>query len=190
MNAPLFRFGRIPVGLAILLALPFMGCAETGDTEAGMQDTTEAPDAAEIESAIDEVNGNFVRLTNEGDVSGAVDATYTRDATILPPGGPRIQGIENIRGFWSDAGEQMGIERVDLATLSVEPMGPDHAYEIGRWTIGTAEGEQSGKYVVIWKRASGDDWRWHIDIWNENAEGMDGAGSGNAAGTGSGDDGM
>lgn len=44
-------------------------------------------------------------------------------------------------------------------------------YEIGRFALkvqpeGKEVIEQKGKYVVVWKKARGEVWKLHVDIWN------------------------
>ena len=55
--------------------------------------------ASDVRHAIDQVNRQFVEAFNRGDAAGAV-AVYTEDATILPPGSPRVRGRDGIRQFW------------------------------------------------------------------------------------------
>src|SRR5260370_27709557 len=60
-----------------------------------------------------------------------LDAVYTADARILPPGGEMIAGREKIKEFWQGAAEGLNVASVQLATVAVEELG-DMAYEIGR----------------------------------------------------------
>jgi ketosteroid isomerase-like protein len=99
-----------------------------------------------------------------------LDAVYTADARILPPGGEMIAGRENIKQFWQGAIESLNVSSVELTTVDVEVLG-DTAYEIGSGilhfaTAGTAPGH--AKYVVIWKQEDSA-WKWHVDIWNSNS---------------------
>ncbi len=130
--------------------------------------TAQQQDMVVIRKEIDQTNRGFVEAMNRGDVDGATEATYTKDATIIPPGAPTVKGREHIAPFWSAAGQQLGLQQVDLTTLELEPMG-DGFYEIGRATLTLAGGQQAtSSYVVIWKHEDGR-WRWHVDIWNMNA---------------------
>lgn len=130
--------------------------------------TSQQQDMAAIRKEVEATNRGFVEAMNRGDVAGATEATYTRDATVIPPGAPTVKGRENIAPFWTAAGQQIGLQQVDLTTLELEALG-DGLYEIGRATLTLAGGQQAtASFVVIWKHEDGR-WRWHVDIWNMNA---------------------
>jgi uncharacterized protein (TIGR02246 family) len=126
--------------------------------------------ASEVRQAIERMNGRFVEAFNRGDAAGAV-AIYTEDATILPPGSPRVHGREGIRQFWQ-AVMDSGVRAVALQTDDLEVAG-ELAREIGTATLtirgdGGQEQTATAKFVVVWKRQGGE-WRWHTDIWNTDA---------------------
>src|SRR5262249_7526604 len=101
---------------------------------------------------------------------GALDAVYTANARILPPGAEMVSGRENIKQFWQGAIEALNVASVRLETVDFEILG-DSGYEIGRATLEFAsEGAplMTAKYVVVWKQEDGV-WKWHVDIWNANA---------------------
>jgi ketosteroid isomerase-like protein len=127
-----------------------------------------AQDPAAVRHGIDQTNRRFEELFNAGDVAGAARETYTRDAYALPPGAPMQEGRDSIANFWVAAAQQMGIRRVQLSTLDLQPAG-EQAFEIGRaqLTLGSGQ-EASVKYVVVWKQEDGR-WRWHVDIWNSDS---------------------
>ncbi len=168
---PVPPFPRRTLPLLLVLLLPLAACEVQEGTESD-DGAAAIADPDEVRTAIEDANRRAAERYNEGDIAGFVDGIYTEDAIILPPGGPRIEGRQGIRDFWEGATEEMGIERVELATTDVEPLGPDRAWEIGRWILDTAGGEARGKYVVIWQRDDQGTWRWHLDIWNEGAEEM------------------
>ncbi|GJD53729.1 hypothetical protein OPKNFCMD_6507 [Methylobacterium crusticola] len=123
------------------------------------------PASAQDMATIQGLNDRFTALFNAGDGAG-VAGLYTDEATILPPGAPRLTGRAAIETFWSGASRQFG--DMTLTTAEVTPLGPDAAREIGRFTLkprSTPAGSLAGKYVVIWQRtASG--WKLATDIWN------------------------
>jgi ketosteroid isomerase-like protein len=98
----------------------------------------------------------------------ALDAVYTADARILPPGGEMVSGRENIKTFWRGAIAALNVGSVQLETVDFEASG-ETGYEIGRATLNFAgEGAPMvAKYVVVWKKEDGA-WKWHVDIWNPN----------------------
>jgi ketosteroid isomerase-like protein len=130
--------------------------------------TSASYDAAGIRQGIDETNAGFMEAFGRGDPAAAVRDTYTRDARILPPGAPLVQGRDGIAQFWTGAAAQLGIKRVELSTVDLQPLG-DGAYEVGRGTLTLGSGQQVvAKYVVIWRHEDGR-CRWHVDIWNMEA---------------------
>src|SRR5436305_9461351 len=82
-----------------------------------------------------------------------LDAVYTADARILPPGSEMVSGRENIKSFWKSAIEGLNVASVQLETLDFQAAG-ETGYEIGRGTLNFAGGTPSmhAKYVVVWKR--------------------------------------
>jgi ketosteroid isomerase-like protein len=102
---------------------------------------------------------------NNGD-SGLAASSYTADAAVLPPGAPRMDGREAIKGFWQGAID-MGLTDVTIEPDEVEILG-DVATDVG--TIGARLGDAAltGKYIVIWKNGP-DGWLIHRDTWNFDA---------------------
>ena len=126
--------------------------------------------ASDVRQDIDRANRWFVEAYNRGDAAGAV-AVYTDDATILPPGSPRVTGRDGIQQFWQGAMDA-GVRAVVLQTDDLEVAG-EMAREIGTATLILAgdngqEQAATAKFVVVWKRDGGE-WRWHTDIWNTDA---------------------
>ena len=102
----------------------------------------------------------------------ALDQVYTEDARILPPGAPLISGRAAIKKFWSELLEAARVKSATLSSIDVLPAG-DGVVEIGRAHLTmAAEGqgttEMEVKYVVYWRQED-NRWKWHVDIWNQNA---------------------
>jgi ketosteroid isomerase-like protein len=122
-----------------------------------------------VRQAIDAANRQFEASFAAGNPGRAAEDVYTRNARVLPPGSPIIQGRDNIIAFWETAARQLGIESVQLHTMSIELAG-DHAHEIGQGTLLLVSGKsEMVSYVVIWKQEDGK-WCWDIDIWNITAQ--------------------
>lgn len=131
-------------------------------------DPVTATASADIRRGIEEADRRFMDAFNSGNVEGAARGVYSEDAQLLPPGGETVQGRDKIAQWWKGAAPQMGIERVELSTVDLQPMG-ELAYQIGRAMLTVGGGQQvESKYVVIWKREDGQ-WKWHVDIFNMNA---------------------
>ena len=123
--------------------------------------------AGSVTEAIEARSLEFEAAFNAGD-SAAVAALYAPDAAILPPGGARIDGREEIAAFWAGAIEG-GLADLDLVAAEVIATG-DSALDVGTLTL-SAPGEGgeravvAAKYVVHWVQIDGI-WQLHRDIWN------------------------
>jgi ketosteroid isomerase-like protein len=118
-----------------------------------------------VRQALDAKNRAFEQAVNAGDLARAAREVYTKNARVLPPGAPMVEGREAVAEFWTAAAAQLGIKQVRLETVELDAHA-GHAHEIGRAHLTLASGETAiGKYVVLWKQEDGD-WRWDVDIWN------------------------
>ncbi len=154
-----------------VLALTLVACAEQAqqDTAAEEMEMAMPLDRAQLETAIEAVNAQFMDAVRAGDAAG-VAALYTDDATLLPPDAEMVQGMAAVQEFWAAGIAPEGMN-LTLTTVSVEGAG-DYAYEIGTWSMPAGEGEAAaeahGKYLVVWKRGAGGTWKLHADIWNDS----------------------
>jgi len=125
-------------------------------------------DVAQVRKAIEDGNLKFGEAVRQGN-GAAIGALYTDDATILPPNGEMVKGKPAITAFWT-GGLQAGIKEAVLTTVEVLDMG-ELAFEIGKYALkiqpaGHGVIEDTGKYVVLWKKQSDGAWKLHVDIWN------------------------
>jgi len=120
-----------------------------------------------IQNEIAKVNQKFVESFNNDDFSG-VGSVYTDDGKVIPPGFDAIEGKNAVAEFWKGGKQQLGIKTVTLKTVEVQSAG-DIAYELGKYTLTGENGPLDyGKYVVVWKKDSDGEWKWHWDIWNSD----------------------
>ena len=131
-----------------------------------MQSRPEADpsDAAAMRRVFEATNARHAEAFNRGDVAGFA-SVYAEDARILPPDLEPVHGRPAIEQFWAGATQQLGIRDLRLTSDEVEVFG-ERAYEQGRFAFETSQGPARGKYIVIWRREPGGEWRWHRDIWN------------------------
>ena len=66
----------------------------------------------------------------------------------------------------------MNVKSAVLSSVDVMPSG-DGMVEIGRAILtiepqGRSATQLDVKYVVVWRQENGR-WKWHVDIWNQNA---------------------
>lgn len=110
-------------------------------------------------------NNRFcAEVVGAGDME-ALAEVYTAEAKVLPPGAPMIEGLEGIKGYWSQGISALGIVGAKLSTINVEMCG-DSAIEIGEAELTLKQGPLvNAKYMVHWKQRNGA-WLWDKDIWN------------------------
>jgi ketosteroid isomerase-like protein len=132
------------------------------------------------QSALDEIRLAIARTTSvfSSEVVGkrnfsALDQVYPADARILPPGSPMISGRTAIKKFWSDLVQSANVESAVLTSVDVMSAG-EGLVEIGRAVLtvqpqGQPSTQMEVKYVVYWRQEDGH-WKWHVDIWNQNAQ--------------------
>ncbi len=130
------------------------------------------PALESVKSAMAETNELFNREVFGNRNFAALDDIYTSNARILPPGGPMVSGRERIKKFWSDLVGDVNATSAVLASVDVMPAG-DGVVEIGQATLtvqpqGQPATQMEVKYVVYWRQEDGK-WKWHVDIWNQNA---------------------
>jgi ketosteroid isomerase-like protein len=120
--------------------------------------------------AVEAANARF-RLAVQAGRAEEIAALYEEDASLLPPNQDIITGRPGIRAFWQ-AGLDSGIEDALLASLEIgihdEVITETGVYTMRIQQAGKPGMEDSGKYVVIWKRQPDGSVRLETDIWNSN----------------------
>jgi uncharacterized protein (TIGR02246 family) len=133
-------------------------CTTTADAQGSGQGQSRG--VGTIDAAISRVADDYVKATLAGDAK-AVAALYTEDAVEMPPNQPLIKGRAAIQQYYEKvfaSGTRIG--RFTLDHLETRAMG-DAGYDVGTYQQNlTPSGagaalDDSGKYVVILKRASG-----------------------------------
>ncbi len=129
--------------------------------------------AAMNDVAIDAVRAASARWLAAVDArsSEQIASFYADDGVFLVPNAPAANGRAQVRGVWS---QLLSAPNLSLAwapsTVEVAQAG-DLAFEIGTYRLGmdgpAGRLEDDGKYVVVWRRRSGD-WEVAADIFNTN----------------------
>jgi uncharacterized protein (TIGR02246 family) len=130
----------------------------------GLMTACTAPDqSAGLYDELVSVEQQFMAAFEQGDAAGLAKL-YDANAQLLPANRSFVSGRADIKAFWRGL-MQLGITAVKLETLEVEGMGK-HAYEVGRYTIHTADDQMIdfGKYIVTWHKANGQ-WSLYRHIW-------------------------
>lgn len=121
--------------------------------------------------AIQRLDQEFMRAAAAHDAGALVEAFYAKNAVLLPPNRPAVEGRDNIRGFLRGLVDS-GLTSIKLETTTVASAG-DLAYGRGRYTLsiqpsGGAPVTDMGKYVVVYHRQAGGAWRAVADIFNSD----------------------
>ncbi len=108
----------------------------------------------------------FEQAVAAGDAD-AIAALYVRNAVILPPDSPPIQGRDAIRDYMAGL-VASGIRGVDIETVEVIRF-DDVAIERADLTITLPGGAvEHGKSLVVWALVDGE-WLYVRDMWSMNA---------------------
>jgi len=163
------KFKVFCIIFVLFLSISLISCKGTQE-QTEQVEPEQVMDLAQVRQSIEEANvkfGEAVRLNDAAALAGL----YTEDAKLLPPNSEMIQGREGVEAYWA-GGFQMGIKEIVLTTVEVMGM-DDMVCEIGKAAItiqpeGQETIEDSGKYLVIWKKTADGTWKLHVDIWNTN----------------------
>ncbi len=123
-------------------------------------------DMAQVRKAIEEMDAKFSGAFNAGDAA-TLAAMYTEDAIVMPPNHERVQGTSAIQEVFSGF-MSMGVTNLTLTADDVMAAG-DLVLETGNYSISLPGGVQdSGKFLVVWKKAADGSWKLYRDIWNSS----------------------
>ena len=122
---------------------------------------------------IAEANARFEAAFNAGDAA-ALAALYTPDAVVMAPNLKRLEGQEAIRGLWQSFFDA-GVSDLDLNTIDLTIAG-SRASEVGTLSLTAPDGKGGrvtahAKFIVLWQKRGGGEWRLHRDIWNNDPAG-------------------
>ena len=121
--------------------------------------------------AIDRVRDAHVAALNAGDAEAWV-AQFTDDGVQMPPNAPANVGRTMI-GSWSQAFLDQFRLQFALVIDEVRVLG-EWAFERGGYRIslhpkaGGPPMQDIGKYITVYQRKPGDNWRMARDIWNSS----------------------
>src|SRR5215210_3672510 len=156
---------NLPILAAAALLLPACEKAERHDTIATTQAETAAAEQA--------IRGHIARwlLLIEAKDAATIAKFYADDGVVMPPNQPLVTGRESIAQFWQSmtAIPEMTLtfqpERIDLSRAG------DMALDRGTYRFtgkpGGQAADETGKYVVVWKKVGGD-WKVAADIFNSD----------------------
>lgn len=151
---------RIAVSLLPALFLVLSACA-AGEP---------AADLAAEEQAIRELDARWNQAIADRDVETIV-GLYADDGYLAPTNSPRISGADALRDAWTHMLDLTEGEAVITPVEIDVARAGDMAMETGDYRLAFRDGDQlvedSGKYVVVWKKVDGA-WKVAADIFNTN----------------------
>lgn len=119
---------------------------------------------AKTNAALNTIASEFAVAFSAGDAA-KVAAFYADDAFVMPPNGQMVRGRGEIEAYYRAgfAGSK--------GTLRLQPIesviGEAHAFEVGTSSLGNGRSESAGKYIVVYRRVSGE-WKIAYDIFNND----------------------
>ena len=127
--------------------------------ECNMIETARALDAA------------FEGAARAGDAARLVARCYADGGRLVPPSGPGVRGVDQIRACWRSIFDA-GLADVALDTPDVISTG-EVAYGIGRYTLvyrpaGGVAVRDAGRRVLAYRRQADGRWAVTADIWTSD----------------------
>lgn len=122
----------------------------------------------QTEAAIKAENARWVQAYARGDYE-AIGRLYTKDGSLLPPGGNRIVGAAAIVEHFTKAGT--GSQSDTVSFSNYEFYGDDRVVtEVSDAEIHDQSGKLKyrGKQILIFLKQGGT-WKLHRDMWNDSA---------------------
>ncbi|MDA7520659.1 DUF4440 domain-containing protein [bacterium] len=119
---------------------------------------------------IDKQNAKYMEFFNSGDASGVADL-HVDEAIVMPPHTDLIKGKEAIKKAISD---EISAGATDIVFTTLNMYGnEDYVTEVGRFSLNIKDNgkivmNDTGKYIVLWKQVSMDNWLMKADIWNSD----------------------
>ena len=111
------------------------------------------------------------RAARTGDAARLVRDCYAETGRLVPPSGPAVSGVDQIRSCWRSILDS-GLADIALDTPDVVSTS-DAAYGIGRYTLmyRPADGRairDAGRRVLAYRRLPDGSWRLTADIWTSD----------------------
>jgi len=151
-------------GVAALLAcfIGLTGCNLTVQTP---------PDTRAIdEAAVRAASAEWAKVAAAKDLEKTL-SYYAEDASMFPPNAPVVTGADARRKMWTALLAPAELVFSNAATKVEVARSSDLAYETGTFEESFKDAQANpvkvvGKYVVVWKKQPGGQWKAIIDIFN------------------------
>ena len=131
--------------------------------------TTGTGDVSEILRKMDR---EFMARAKAGDARSLVEGFYADDACVMPPQHEVVRGHKAVTQLWKGV-IAAGLKDLSLDTTHIDVHG-DMAYGIGQFRMaveppGGPRSEQTGKYLVVYRRQPDSTWKAVADMFNANS---------------------
>lgn len=158
------RLHRVVALLAVCVAL-LSGCKQQAQQPAAPADNR-AADEATVRAA----SAEWAKAAAAKDLEKTL-SYYAEDAAMFPPNTPIVRGPDERRREWTTLFSPNDLQFTNAATKVEASRSGDLAYETGTFEewFKNDEGQPvklTGKYVVVWKKQPGGDWKAVVDIFN------------------------
>src|SRR5215813_9054310 len=119
------------------------------------------PSPGATADAIRRLDDEFMKAANAKNAGAIIKAFYAKDAVLMPPNHPAVEGAAAIQGFLQGLMDA-GLTSLKLETTAVGSAG-DQAYGRGRYALsiappGAAPVHEEGKYIVVYQRQANGAW--------------------------------
>lgn len=94
---------------------------------------------------------------------------FATDGTAYPPGMPMVTGADAIRKTFGEMSSTPGFSLMWAPSKADVSASGDIGYTAGTYEMTMGGGTEKGKYVTVWKKQSGGDWKATDDIFNADA---------------------
>lgn len=129
-----------------------------------------AKTGASDEEAIRKLDADWSAAAQNKDVDKTI-SFYAEDGSVLPANAPKATGKAQIQAVWSHLLSELKAD-VSFAPTKIEvSKSKDLAYDVGTYELKVKDAQgnpmtEIGKYVVVWKKQPGKQWKVIADIFN------------------------
>jgi len=115
--------------------------------------------------AADEIRQKWMAAGNAKDAA-AIAALYAEDAMVMPPNAAAVKGRAAIQTFWKGMVDELG-SKVTLGRIGGWQSG-DTGYETGTYAAMMGGVNDTGKYLITFKKGADGKWLITTDIFNSD----------------------
>ena len=137
---------------------------------AGCENSIQISDATEVRNSLLEADRAFSRMSEEQGAHAAFVHFAHPEVVLLPARGEPVRGIASVDASFEDFTGILTWEPQDAHAAASGDLGATWGFYRLVSTSEDGTGSISrGKYVSVWRRDQGGDWRYVLDIGNESA---------------------